>query len=337
MTYTFNLCLYIVSADVHKRHTSIENCLIFLKPNVSSCPKAVEHVVAALAQHHLKVVQHTKISGAELQSRKVIESQYANACAFACTVAPSAIVLSASEHKQFRATFVSDAWSDVVHAGVVMNELEACKFLRVDSTYLYDLWGRAEMKIRLRKGLYCAKLDRNCALDAVMRKKLHNPIFVINGFYRSMESAYYNSPGGTDVLICEWNEAETSWAALLDNVVGASNPVTAQDDSIRRSLSRTWESLGMEAAPTAEQNGLHVSNSAFEGLVERLLWKKGSMLYTDLFGSRLLSARLKSAQISEWTQNPTVDGKPLFEHLHAKNSADCIEFLMKQNEQASKK
>lgn len=294
-------------------------------------------MTAALAQHHLKVVQHTKLSGAELRTRKIIESQYATARAFATTVAPVEIVLSAAEHKLFRAAFFSQSWSEALDAGIVLNEAEACKYLRVDSAYLYDLWGRAEMKVRLRKGLYCAKLDRNCALDAVMRKKLHSPIFVINGFYQSMESAYYNSPTGTDCLICEWNEAEVSWAALLSDVLGAPNPASAAENSIRHSLALNWEALGMAAAPTEDQNGLHLSGSAFEGLVERLLWKKGAMLYTDLFGSRLLSARLKSAQISEWTKNPVVHEKPLFEQLHAKNSADCIDFLLKLIEPSDEK
>ena len=61
------------------------------------------------------------------------------------------------------------------------------------------------------------------------------------------------------------------------------------------------------------------------------------MLYTDLLGSRLLSARLKAPQIKAWIENPVItldaghDGTQqvaLFDHLAGMNSTDCIAFLL---------
>lgn len=294
---------------------------------MSAAPKVVDLIIATLATHQVKVMTHAKLSGSDLRARKVIETQYATTRELACLRDPKDLTLSLHEEKAFRATFESQPWEDAVFHGTVYNEVQACAYLGTTSEVLYDLWERAELKIRLRKGFYVAKLDRNCAADAFMRKKLLNPIFVVNGFYSTIEAQYCDPSRSTDYLICEWNEADISWSTLLQDIIGDCDPAAAAATSVRGSIFAQWESLGLAAPPS--HSCVHISNSAFAGLAERLLWKKGSMLFTDLFGSRLLSVRLKSAQITEWMKNPDIDGKPLFEHLYALNSADCISFLLK--------
>lgn len=316
-------------ADVEKRHTSVENALVYLKPHLASSPNAVEHIITALAEHHVKVVGHTKMPAKELKSRKIFQTQYATLRDLACVKSPREITLSLSEEKAFRATFDRQPWEDALALGSIYNEVQACDHLATTPAVLNELWEQAEFKVRLRKGFYVAKLDRNCTTDAFMKKKLLNPIFVVNGFYRTLEAQYCDTSHPTDYFVCEWDEGTVSWSTLLQDVIGGSDPATAPPTSVRGSIFAQWESLGLPGPPSAAQNCVHVSQSAFEGLTERLRWKKGSMLFTDLFGSRLLSVRLKSAQINEWMQNPTIDHKPLFEHLQALNSADCISFLLK--------
>jgi nucleoside diphosphate kinase len=313
--------------DTSNRHTSLESCLIFCKPSVSASPQAVQLIKAQLELHGLKLQHHLRIPGAEMRSRKIFESQYASLKHFAlCPVED--IQLSANEAKQFRTAFASQSWDDAVHTKMALNAANACAVLKVDQAELYAMWDRAEVKVRLRRGLVVARFDRNCAVDAAMRKRLYKPYYVVNGFYPTLQEQYSSSEACTEVFICEWDEAQTTWAQLLSKVVGATDPANAPADSIRGALFRQWENVVLTTQPSVWDNGIHVSASAFEGLAERLLWKKGSMLYTDLLGSRLLSARIKSTQITEWLRNPEVNGRLLFDQLAALNSADCIEHLL---------
>ena len=324
MLHTFPLHI-----DFHKRHSSIEHCLIFCKPEVSSSAAAMEHVKASFAEHSLQIAFHGRLSGAEIKARRIIEGQYPALQHFACVCPPADIELSVVEQKQFRMAFASLQWEEALQTSSVFNAVDAAQHLKIDSSALYELWERAEACIRLRRGLYVARLDRNCAADAAMRKKLNRPIYVVNGFYHAMVEQYCGETSCIEFFVCEWDEAQTSWSQLLEAVVGPSDPTAAPARSLRGSIAEQWAALGLQTAPTAARNCVHVSDSAFSGLAERLLWKKGSMLYTDLFGSRLLSARLKSTQVSEWARNPLVGDRPLLEHLHALNSADCTEYLLK--------
>jgi hypothetical protein len=67
------------------------------------------------------------------------------------------------------------------------------------------------------------------------------------------------------------------------------------------------------------------------------------MLFTDLFGSRLMTARFTSSQINGWLANPLIGNslsasenenessylaeKKLFDCLRGKNSDECIAYL----------
>ena len=306
-----------------------------MKPHLASSARVVEHIIATLATHNVKVVAHTKVSGGELRSRKVIETQYAATMTLASVTDPHDMVLSLAEEKAFRSAFETQPWEAALHSGRTFNEAQACAHLGTTPAVLYEMWEQATAKVRLRKGFYVAKLDRNCTADAFMKKRLLNPIFVVNGFYRALESHYTDTTTTTDCFICEWNEAELSWRNFLHDVIGDADPALAALNSVRGSIYAQWEALGLPGPPTVTHNCVHTSSSAFEGLAERLRWKKGSMLFTDLFGSRLLSVRLKSAEITDWAKNPVIDGKPLFEHLYALNSADCISYLQKLSSNGS--
>lgn len=288
-----------------------------------------------LATHGLRVQHHLKIPGKEMQSRRIFEGQYSTLRHFACVCPASELELSASEQKLFRTTFAGQAWPEAIDDNAVYNAVEVCQSLRIEPQDLYDAWERAEAKVRLRKGLYIARLDRNCAGDGAMKKKLYKPHYVVNGFYHALEAQYCAPTATTHALICDWDGAQSSWAQLHSSVVGATDPASAAEHSLRGTLFREWADLEMPSPPNLWHNGVHASASAFEGLTERLRWKKGAMLYTDPLGSRLLTARIKSTQITEWTHNPTLEGRPLFDQLQLMNSADCMNFLLKLAEPAS--
>ena len=64
-------------------------------------------------------------------------------------------------------------------------------------------------------------------------------------------------------------------------------------------------------------------------MVDRLMWVKGSIMFTDIFGARLLKARVQSSLINKYTTNPIIQGKYLFQIVDRLNSEDTLNELKK--------
>jgi hypothetical protein len=62
-------------------------------------------------------------------------------------------------------------------------------------------------------------------------------------------------------------------------------------------------------------------------MVDRLMWVKGSIMFTDIFGARLLKARVQSSLINKYSMNPLIQGRYLFQILDRKNSDDTMNEL----------
>ncbi len=48
------------------------------------------------------------------------------------------------------------------------------------------------------------------------------------------------------------------------------------------------------------------------------------MLFTDSFGSRLLSCNIPSLTVQNWMKNPVVQNKCIFDHMYALEAEECI-------------
>ena len=73
-------------------------------------------------------------------------------------------------------------------------------------------------------------------------------------------------------MTIEWDGRALSWRRLLDDVIGHEEPTIASINSIRGHAYREWASLGLANQPnSAHRNCVSVSESAFVGMVERLL------------------------------------------------------------------
>lgn len=329
----FSFALFI---GIDKRHTTTESFLLFVKPGLNK--RALEIARSVLEKHSIRTVMRAQYTGQEIQQRKTVEQQYSRLALCATAVEPSEIAMFPYETKAFRVTF-GVQWIDVVNAGVVLNESGALSKLGVTPEQLIALCDNAEKHVRLGRGLYVCRIDRTCTVDPLLRKKLSIPLYVINWFYSALFDSYTRHDSVIDYFVCEWDESKISWTDMLNTVIGNTNPTVARVDSIRGLVHKDIGSVSVGGCGCGH-NYVHVSRSALEGLVDRLLWKKGHMLYTDSFGARLLSARFKSSEINEWTKNPVVEedkekGKaegghhPLFMALEGKNSVDCIEYLKK--------
>jgi hypothetical protein len=318
-------------SDVYtKRFSAQETGILFVKPSANN--KAVLAVISkVLAEHHVTIVSNDKLSGREVETRRIVEAQYPALEHFAHTVPACDIDMSPEELKSFRATF-NAPWTQLSSLKKVMNANEACEYLMVHHSMLSALWYRSELCHRIRRGVYCARIDLNCSDDPAVRKLLKTPLFVVNGFYDSIRDSYINPDASINYLSVEWDGSAMSWSQLMQRVIGDSDPSHAQHTSIRAALYRDWKGALLYSEPTRLDNCIHMSCSAFEGLNERLIWTKGSMVFTDLFGSRLLAARFKSNMIKEWLTNPLVKNadnldENLFAILDRMNSVECLEIL----------
>jgi hypothetical protein len=106
--------------------------------------------------------------------------------------------------------------------------------------------------------------------------------------------------------------------------------------------------MGLAQQPNILDNCVHASASAFDAMAERLIWIKGkyrfilsnfnflfktyfnhinslfivfyfhfflllgTIIFTDLFGSKLTKARIPSNIIKDWSLNPIINGTDLF-------------------------
>jgi hypothetical protein len=338
-----------LSAD--KDRGAVESCVIFIKPQTCS-PLVVPHILSMLSgrwsRRSVRVVEHSRVSGRDMVDRNIIPLQYPDAHKYALEYNPYLLQLTGEEEDRLKKSFKGSSWSHVLQSDFLFNCAEACAHLREDGKVMHDLWERALMKIKLRKGLFLARIDADCSSVPRIRAKLQSGgFYVINGFYSHMLDSYqglltkkhHDDRSGepyTDYFICEFNSHETSWSQMLKEVVGVvavdSEHVRTRmppQSTIQGSIMHAWEDLGLQPSTDLASMGncLHVSYSAFEGMADRLRWKRHAMLFTDVLGSQLLAARFKSAQIKDWMANPEVDGRPLFSCLHGLDSNECIKYL----------
>jgi len=111
-------------------------------------------------------------------------------------------------------------------------------------------------------------------------------------------------------------------------VIGATNPQGAAEGSIRNTIYKQWESLGLAAEPDTGDNAVHASASAFEGLAERANWLAKDVS-GDPFGEALVRTGLPADTIGAWMQDPGVlfGGKrqSLFDLLEDLDSGPCLQ------------
>jgi hypothetical protein len=303
----------------------LNTALLLIKPHASKV--AMQYLVSSILDtHEIRVLSRGKITGKEAAAQQLCDRQFAKINKYAVTDAVALIVLDGEESQLFQSTF-DVSWRKMVEKKRVLNAVDACNALGVDEIALYKLWARTPQEhcVKLRYGLQVCMIQADPVLDSEeLQQKLKKPVYVLNGFYPSMRSTYI-SPGATiHYMVVEWEGNKLSWPELLRRVVGVGDPARADPQSIRGKLFLQWEELGLQSPPDRRDNGVHFSKSAFEGLVDRLVWSKGAMLFTDTFGSRLLSNNVPAFTVQNWLNNPVVQNRHIFEHMYALEAEECL-------------
>ena len=138
----------------------------------------------------------------------------------------------------------------------------------------------------------------------------------------------YTKPGEKiHYYLVEWDPAKLSWEDFRGKVLGATDPATAEDGSLRKTIFAQWKSLGLKSEPNVGDNGVHASASPFEALAERLNWL-GASLEEDPFGKAMLDAGIPKETLLAWTSDPQVPfegGKAsLFDLLEDLDAEACL-------------
>lgn len=139
----------------------------------------------------------------------------------------------------------------------------------------------------------------------------------------AMRSKFVTPGTSIHYYVVEFSPSNLSWSDFRGKVLGPTDPATAPTDSLRGIILRDWRSLGLQAQPNVGDNGVHASASPFEGLAERANWLKANIA-TDPFGKKLIAAGISKATIEQWSVDPQVKGKSLFDSLEDLDSDACI-------------
>jgi nucleoside diphosphate kinase len=117
---------------------------------------------------------------------------------------------------------------------------------------------------------------------------------VINGFYMSMREKYTQDGAKIQYMLAEWDANKLSWADFRGKVLGATDPATAPEGTIRRTILDKYTDLGVDSEPNVGDNGVHASASPFEGLFERMNWV-GAEIESDGFGKNAAVSQLDAS------------------------------------------
>ena len=140
--------------------------------------------------------------------------------------------------------------------------------------------------------------------------KVADDMYVMNGFYMQMRSAYTNPGEKIQWYTVSWPADSLSWADFRGQVLGATNPAEAPVGSIRRTIMDNYKALGLKSKPNTGDNGVHASASPFEAMAERNNWL-AKPIEDDAFGKGLLAKKVPKATIEEWAGDcqVTVEGE----------------------------
>jgi len=290
------------------------SAFVFVKPHAVTNP-TISLVKRKLAEAGITITREGSIDHSTIDKQMLIDNHYGAIANRAVKQKPSDLVVPEKGQKSFEKTF-GISWADALAQGKVYNAADACTKLGIDGSGLEKKWGKLERNVNLIKfggGFYAGLVDG---------------IFVINGFYMSMRSAYVSPPASIHYFTVEWPASELTWEDFRGKVLGATDPNEAAAGSARRSIMEQWQELGLKGKPNVGDNGVHASASPFEALAERMNWL-GDDVESDFYGAGMIFSGVPKDVLLSWTSDPAVsfEGKQqsLFDLLEDLDAAPCLE------------
>lgn len=284
---------------------------VFIKPAANN-PNVQKVVSEKFASKGIRIVSEGEYTGKQIDEGRYIDQHYYAIASKATLKQPKDIPVP---NAKFEDAF-GLSWEDALKSGDVYNAIGACEVLGVDAAGLDALWGSCK-KVKLGGGFYCGYIEAE-------GKK---PIYTFNAFFMQMRSSFVKESVSIHYYVVEFSPKDLSWAEFRGNVLGPTDPKTAPADSLRGSILASWESLGLEYEPNVGENCVHASASPFEGLAERMNWLKVPV-EEDSFGAALVEAGMSVDKIKEWSVDPPVNGKSIFDQLEDMDADDCMSIMI---------
>lgn len=290
------------------------SAFVFIKPhaNTKATQKLVESV---LTSKGVKIEKQGELTGEQIDQGMLIDQHYYAIASKATLLKPEQLPVPADKFEQFFGV----SWKKALADGSVYNALDACQYLGVSAEELDKLWGPSK-KVKFGGGFYCGLIN-------VPGKK---PIYVFNGFFMSMRSKFVQPGTSIHYYVVDFPPSKLSWSDFRAKLLGPTDPKDAPHDSLRGKIYSDWKLLGLEYVPNTGDNGVHASASPFEGLAEKINWLKVDPA-KDAFGRKLIDSGISVNTIKEWSVDPQVKGKSLFDQLEDQDTDDCVKTAIQLN------
>jgi nucleoside diphosphate kinase len=294
--------------------------LIFIKPHAVT-ESAVAYVEEFLGKGKVLLLDKSTIDAEEIRREDIVDRHYFAIAHTAVHRTPAEYAMTEDARAAFADAF-GVSWEDAIHAGRVLNALEAQEQLGgVSGAALDEKWKQSQ-QAKLAPGLYAAYFaDRD--------------YFCINGFYPGQRELFTAS--GAQVVLYEasFNPEDTSWERFRSEVIGATDPAAARPGSLRNQLLEHWGELGLSDQPEKSRNGIHASAGPLEGLRERMVWLDTDPLQ-DEFGAALLEAGMSEERLRVLLENPVLrmDGReePVFDLTEDLDADAAVQRLTREIE-----
>mmetsp|Transcript_19883 Transcript_19883/g.50634 ORF Transcript_19883/g.50634 Transcript_19883/m.50634 type:complete len:532 (+) Transcript_19883:66-1661(+) len=290
---------------------------VFIKPQALTAP-VVTFVKERLASEKISVVSEGEVAAEDIDSKKLVDTHYGAIAAKAMRIEPAALEVQEAAKGKFKDMF-GKTWEEAVQSGVLVNAAQALDKLKISDQVLGEKYAAlklGETMVKLGGGFYVGSVDN---------------LLVVNGFYMRMRCKFTTPGTKIHYFVVRWQPEDLSWADFRGKVLGGTDPVKADEGSLRHQLYKKWKEMGLEVEPSTSDNCLHASASPFEGMAEFNNWL-GTPLEQDPFFATLTEAGVSADTASWWTADPAVpfEGKrqSLFDLVEDLDAKACAEKLV---------
>jgi hypothetical protein len=287
------------------------SAFVFIKPAANNT-KVQEVVSKTLQAKGCDILKEGEFTAEQIDKGMLIDQHYYAIASKATILKPKDVPVPPAKFLEAFGLTYEQALAD----GSVYNAIDACKVLDVDADGLDKLWASCK-KVKFGGGFYCGKIE-------VEGKP---SIYCFNAFFMTMRSNFVKPGSSIHYYVVEFPEEKLKWSDFRGKVLGPTNPADAPVDSLRGSILKDWQSLGLPLEPNVGENCVHASASPFEGLAERMNWLKAPVS-EDPFGAALLKAGVPETTVQAWSVDPQVKGKSIFDQLEDKDAKECLDKIV---------
>lgn len=265
---------------------------VFIKPHAAENAAVLEYIQKKFDDNGISVVADGEISGTEIAERGLIDKHYSVNANVGTTDNPSGLFLNAEAKQTFLDKFGLE-WDKAIADNRVCSALVMQEKLGgITGDELIGLWTSSTVE-KVAGGLYVGYFKEQ-------------EMYVLNGFYPSIREVYTDPNATLLYRIVEFDSEALPWNVFRANVIGATNPSAADENSVRGYLNKNAAEFNIELS--YRDNVIHASASPFEALIEKNTWLSGFDNEIDPLFTELKSKNISLEQVQTWcTENPVVE------------------------------